>query len=210
MDIIEAFPYGARVAVVWAGPGGDDLLRFVTRAMAADDSVLLLEPPDGVALPSRMSCVHIVREDGDCVVLCAAVFLGEDEEGWACFKAGLIQHHPKRRYARVAASIPVSVPGVRMAQTVDISGSGFLAETWGRFGGKVGDVVQGVLWLPGGRVDVTMRVMRETPSLAGSLVAFDFEKVKDADRDRIIEWVSVLHCGQAAEASHGGGSGSGR
>ena len=186
----DAFPYGARVAVAWMPPGDDTPVAFATRVMPGDDGMLFMEPPTTGEAPPLMSEVQIVMEEGAYALICAAAFLGEDEEGWLCFKAtGRVQRHPKRRFFRVPARLPVALPGVKAAQTVDVSGLGALIEVGGAFPHEDGAFVDGVLGLPEASVQITFRVVRRKQTDGGLFVALDFHAIADPDREKVVAYV---------------------
>lgn len=186
MRLGEAFPYGSRVAVAWMPPGAETAMTFTSRAMPGENALLFLEPPASGETPTRFANVQIVREDGAYAVRCDAVFVGEDDEGWLCFKAVEIDRHPKRRYFRVSAQIPVSLPNVKIAQTQDISGAGAMVEVAGGFPYEDGDLVDGVLCLPDAPIQITFRVVRHRAAPGGVFVALDFHRIADEDREKII------------------------
>jgi len=190
MDRGDSFPYGARVAVAWMPPGSEAPVAFATRILPADDGRIFVEPPVSGEAPPLMSDVQIVMEDGAYVLTCAAAFLGEDEEGWLCFKAtGSVRRHPKRRFLRVPARLAVALPGVNAAQTVDVSGSGVLIEVGGVFPYECGDVVDGVLGLPGAPVEIAFRVVWRRETAEGLVVACEFLAIADEDREKVIDYM---------------------
>lgn len=189
---MNRFDPGLRITVEFANPDGH-LDVILTRIVACTRRSMVLQDPDpgGPPFAFEPDGEVMVRIDDEETVTSARVHFRERGEATGIvFDAPYAaEHYPKRRFFRMAVSLPLTV-GRIPCRAVDLSGNGLLAICPHTLEATVGGLYDGLLHLPSRPVQVFLRLVRHVQGRQGALaVGFEYHEISEADQDRIIAYI---------------------